>query len=85
MAVAKGNNSVFLYMRSVKVYYVIGVSASGKSTIAALLAKKLGLAYFDADDFHPQANIDKMSKGESLEDVDRWPWLSDKSQSPSRV
>ena len=62
-------------MRSIKVYYVIGVSASGKSTIAGLLAQKLGLPYFDADDFHPQANIDKMSRGESLQDEDRWPWL----------
>ena len=62
-------------MRSIKVYYVIGVSASGKSTIAALLAEKLGLSYYDADDFHPQANIDKMSKGEPLKDADRWTWL----------
>ena len=62
-------------MRSIKVYFVIGVSASGKSTIAELLAQKLGLPYLDADDFHPQANIDKMSRGESLQDNDRWPWL----------
>lgn len=54
---------------------LMGVSGSGKTTIGVGLAKKLGWAYFDADDFHPPANISKMSAGEPLTDADRWPWL----------
>lgn len=58
------------------VVVVMGVSGSGKSTIGAALALRLGLPYLDADDFHPKANVDKMSKGLPLTDEDRWPWLS---------
>ncbi|WP_029209509.1 gluconokinase [Aquimarina agarilytica] len=54
---------------------VMGVSGSGKSTIAKLLADKTGLDYYDADDFHPQSNIDKMKGGKALNDTDRKPWL----------
>ncbi len=54
---------------------IMGVSGSGKSTIAKLLAKKTGLHYYDADDFHPQSNIYKMKNGEALNDIDRKPWL----------
>ena len=54
---------------------VMGVSGSGKSTIAAQLAKRLGLPYVDGDDLHPQANVDKMHAGTPLTDEDRWPWL----------
>src|SRR5699024_1069001 len=43
------------------VVVVMGVSASGKSTVAAVVAQRLGWAHIDADDYHPQANIDKMS------------------------
>lgn len=53
----------------------MGVSGSGKTTIGQLLAKQLGLPYFDADDFHPLANIQKMEKGLALNDTDRQPWL----------
>ncbi|MDQ1057435.1 gluconokinase [Arthrobacter globiformis] len=54
---------------------VMGVAGSGKSTIAAALSKHLGWASAEADEFHPQANIDKMSQGIPLQDEDRWPWL----------
>ena len=54
---------------------VMGVSGSGKSMIGARLAKTLGCDFHDGDDFHPQANIDKMSRGEALNDDDRAGWL----------
>jgi gluconokinase len=53
----------------------MGVSGAGKSTIAALLAVRLGWTYEDADWFHPPANIEKMHLGQPLTDEDRWPWL----------
>ena len=54
---------------------VMGVSGSGKSTIAAMLAIRLGWSYADADWFHPAANVEKMHSGKPLTDRDRWPWL----------
>ena len=54
---------------------VMGVSGSGKSTVGAALAGRLLVPFEDADDLHPQANIDKMTRGEALDDNDRWPWL----------
>lgn len=54
---------------------VIGVSGCGKTTIARKLSEDLGLPFFDADDFHPQANIDKMRSGKPLNDQDRESWL----------
>ncbi len=54
---------------------VMGVSGSGKTTVAAQLAKYLDWPYAEADDFHPQSNIDKMASGIPLNDDDRWPWL----------
>jgi len=53
----------------------MGVSGAGKSTIAAMLAVRLGWTYEDADWFHPPANIEKMHSGRPLTDNDRWPWL----------
>ncbi|WP_065752828.1 gluconokinase [Bradyrhizobium paxllaeri] len=53
----------------------MGVSGSGKSTIADHLAKRLGWRYEDGDRFHPPANVAKMSAGHPLTDEDRWPWL----------
>lgn len=54
---------------------VMGVAGSGKSTIAAALSEKLCWALAEADEFHPQSNIDKMTRGIPLQDEDRWPWL----------
>jgi len=54
----------------------MGVSGCGKTTISKLLADKLEIPYFDADDFHPKVNIDKMKKGIALTDEDR-PWFYD--------
>jgi gluconokinase len=53
----------------------MGVSGSGKSTIAARLAERLGWTFEDADRFHPASNVAKMSAGQPLTDEDRWPWL----------
>jgi len=57
------------------VIVVMGVSGSGKSTIAAMLAARLGWTYEDADWFHPPSNVKKMHSGVALTDDDRRPWL----------
>ena len=54
---------------------VMGVSRSGKSTVGAALAQRLHVPFADADDFHPEANVAKMSAGHPLNDEDRYPWL----------
>ena len=54
---------------------VMGVSGSGKSTIAASLAARLGWTFEDGDRFHPASNVAKMAAGHPLTDEDRWPWL----------
>src|SRR5512140_2451505 len=54
---------------------VMGVSASGKTTIGALLAGRLHWELADADSFHSAANVAKMRSGIPLTDEDRWPWL----------
>ena len=61
--------------RTPRILLVIGVAGAGKSTIGEAVAERLNWAYRDADSFHPQANIDKMSAGQPLNDEDRWPWL----------
>ena len=60
---------------NVSALVVMGVSGSGKSTIASMLAQRLHWVYEDADWFHPKSNIEKMHHGEPLNDEDRWPWL----------
>ncbi len=57
------------------VLLVMGVSGSGKSTVGRALAAALSWDFIDADDFHPPANLAKMSAGEPLTDADRAPWL----------
>jgi gluconokinase len=58
------------------VVILMGVSGAGKTAVGDLLASRLGWAHFDADDFHPQSNIRKMSAGRPLTDEDRDPWLA---------
>ena len=59
-----------------RIYIIMGVSGSGKTTIGKLLADRLQIPYFDADAYHPETNIMKMSDGIALQDKDRIPWLN---------
>jgi gluconokinase len=61
--------------QSAMIAIVFGVSGAGKTTIGKLLAQELGWRFYEADDFHSQANIDKLRRGIPLTDGDRWPWL----------
>lgn len=54
---------------------VMGVSSSGKSTIGAALGRALHAPFLDGDQYHPEANVEKMRAGTPLSDADRWPWL----------
>lgn len=58
----------------------MGVSGAGKSSVGQALSKSLKLPFYDGDDYHPQANIDKMRQGIPLEDSDRWGWLKNLNQ-----
>lgn len=62
-------------MEQPPVVVVMGVAGTGKTTIGPLVAGRLGVPYAEGDDFHPPANIAKMSAGVPLDDDDRWPWL----------
>jgi carbohydrate kinase (thermoresistant glucokinase family) len=55
---------------------MMGVSGSGKSTVAKILAARLGWPFEEGDDLHPQSNIAKMKAGTPLTDADRLPWLA---------
>lgn len=57
------------------IYILMGVSGCGKSSLGALLSEKLGWPLYEGDDFHPLDNIERMARGESLTDQDRFPWL----------
>ncbi len=54
---------------------IMGVSGSGKTTVAGLLARRRGWSLVEGDAFHPRANVEKMAAGIPLTDEDRWPWL----------
>lgn len=58
-----------------QVYMVMGVSGVGKTTIAQEVTKALNGTFLEADDFHPQVNVDHMAEGKPLTDEMRWPWL----------
>lgn len=62
-------------LTGISVIFIMGVSGSGKSRIGQLLAAELDVPFIDADDHHPADNIEKMSNGIPLNDVDRLPWL----------
>lgn len=57
------------------VLVVMGVSGSGKSTVAKAVAQRLGWEFGEGDDLHPAENVQKMAAGRPLTDQDRWPWL----------
>jgi carbohydrate kinase (thermoresistant glucokinase family) len=59
---------------------VMGVSSSGKTTVGKALARRLHAPFLEGDDYHPEANIEKMSAGIPLDDEDRWPWLESLSK-----
>lgn len=54
----------------------MGVAGSGKTTVATLVAARLGWRFEEGDALHPRANVDKMAAGRPLTDDDRWPWLA---------
>ncbi|MBK9982926.1 MAG: gluconokinase [Saprospiraceae bacterium] len=58
-----------------QIIFVMGVSGSGKTTIGQMLADKLGIPFFDGDDYHPVENVAKMRDGIPLDDADRYSWL----------
>jgi carbohydrate kinase (thermoresistant glucokinase family) len=61
----------------IMVLVLMGVSGCGKTTVGRMLAKRLGLAFYDGDDYHSPQNILKMKNGMPLDDRDRLPWLTD--------
>ncbi|SDB87302.1 gluconokinase [Sanguibacter gelidistatuariae] len=64
---------------------VMGVSGCGKSTIGMLLADRTGALFIDADDLHPEANVEKMRAGTPLDDEDRAPWLAEVRDTMSAI
>src|SRR5690606_31537090 len=62
---------------SPRLIVVMGVSASGKSSVGRALASRLGVPFLEGDDYHPRANVEKMRSGLPLQDEDRWPWLTE--------
>ena len=60
-----------------QIYYVMGISGTGKSTMGKLVAEAFGAPFFDGDDFHPDTNLEKMASGTPLDDHDREGWLKD--------
>jgi gluconokinase len=58
------------------VIVVFGVTGVGKTRVGSALAKSLGWVFLDADDFHDEANRNKLNRGIPLNDEDRWPWLT---------
>src|SRR6201999_1439837 len=61
--------------KGARIIVVMGVSSSGKTTVGKEIARRLHAPFLDADDYHSEANIKKMSAGTPLTDEDRWPWL----------
>lgn len=57
------------------IFYIMGVSGCGKSTVGKLLAERLNFPFFDGDDYHSKENLEKMASGKALTDEDRMGWL----------
>jgi gluconokinase len=57
-------------------WLVMGVAGSGKTSVAQALALQFDGVFLDADDYHPQRNVERMRTGQPLSDDDRWPWLA---------
>jgi carbohydrate kinase (thermoresistant glucokinase family) len=70
----KGEGSLGIDWRNM-VVIIFGVAGAGKTTIGQLLAEELGWRFYEGDDFHSRANIEKRREGIPLTDEDRWPWL----------
>jgi len=70
------NNTIGESSGSEMIILIMGVSGSGKTTIGRLLAERLGWPFYDGDDFHSPANIEKMRQGIPLTDEDRQSWLT---------
>jgi gluconokinase len=64
---------------------LMGVCGSGKTKVGGALAASLGWPFYDADAFHPPANVAKMAAGTALTDEDRWPWLDRIADEPALV
>ena len=64
---------------------LMGVCGCGKTTVGRALAQALGWSFHDADDFHPPANVAKMTAGQPLTDDDRWPWLASVAEAMQRI
>ncbi len=65
-----------MIMYSINMFIIVtGVSGAGKTTIGKHLARELGWQFYEGDDFHPAANVEKMRRGQALTDTDRQPWL----------
>lgn len=73
--VPKLGTQIIMARIEANIIFIMGVSGVGKSTIGILLSEELKIPFFDGDDFHPEGNILKMSKGEALNDDDRLGWL----------
>jgi len=58
------------------IWLITGPAGCGKSTVAQFLAKSMNLPFIEGDEFHPQSNVEKMSRGIPLTDADRWDWLT---------
>lgn len=58
-----------------RIIIAMGVSSSGKTTVGQSIARRLHAPFLDGDDYHPEANVEKMRRSIPLEDADRWPWL----------
>jgi gluconokinase len=63
---------------------VMGVTSCGKSTVGEAIARHFCVPFIEGDKLHPPENIAKMSAGIPLTDEDRWPWLHQIGEAPSK-